>query len=420
MNERLLIVGATARPWIHSSIRAGFDVSAFDFFADWDAQNLLETREKLLPGETEGQSNTIQQISGFEHLLDQAHEPAITSCNSALICGGFESRIDLVESLGTRISILGPPAAQLRRLRNVPAVMEFLRQQDVLIPATKSKLEPHDEPGCWLRKSCGTAGGTGIRLARLEDVGMDDPDMYFQWKADGASVSAVLVSTGDRHGGISTTLLGITEQAVGDDQFGANPFQYCGSIGPFQFSEDITNQIESVGRCLALEFEIVGLWGIDFVVNDNGAMPVDFNPRMTASMELYERAVHQCDSSVRSMVDLHVKASRGDWDDAVIRKVKQATDATRGTVEGKSILFHRDQQPLQISSSTFAEFQKMFEASFFESNEPGFSIADVPHEGQMIKIGHPILSLRVRTKRDLVSVELRERAATIFRLLRGG
>jgi predicted ATP-grasp superfamily ATP-dependent carboligase len=242
-------------------------------------------------------------------------------------------------------------------------------------------------------------------------------DRFFQARVDGKSIAGVFVSYrgSDRH--IQTLLFGVTEQIVGDKWLGAAAFQYCGSIGPRRIPDAISVQIESVGRCLATEFEIIGMWGVDFIVSENGAMPVDINPRMTASMELFEWSFRQVESGIRSMVDLHVKACRGKLDRPEFEKAKHAIADSDKMVEGKAILFHRGSKPLRISTTTFAALKQIFNSAFYESTEPGFSIADIPQEEQKIKPGHPILTLRIRTQGDQVLSRIHAQAAEIFEAL---
>jgi predicted ATP-grasp superfamily ATP-dependent carboligase len=95
--------------------------------------------------------------------------------------------------------------------------------------------------------------------------------------------------------GWDACLLGISEQLVGRDEFGADGFRYCGSVlGPIGAKHtEWTNLVNSVGqivRAITREFHLVGVNGIDFILKGKTVYPLEVNPRYTASMELVEWA----------------------------------------------------------------------------------------------------------------------------------
>ncbi len=413
LNEGLIIVGSSVRAWLQSGRRAGFDVAAFDFFADWDTLDMLAPCRESFAGEAGAFGSSLRRIASFGDLLDPKHEQIINRCREALICGGFESHVDLVDSLSARIAVLGTDKGQLRRIRDRPGVFKFLRQNGFAIPETKLKLGASDDRSVWLRKECGSSGGQGVRAACAMDVGVVKADDYFQARVPGTSVSAVFLSYRAQWGDVKTLLFGVTHQIVGDPQLGASEFQYCGSIGPMEVSHEISDQIKAIGGCLACEFEILGLWGVDFMVSENVVMPVDVNPRLTASMELFEWTFFKVKPGIRSIVDLHVKACRGQLDVTEFANLKRAISFTNRLVEGKAILFHRGKQALGISPEKFTLIQRMFDSSFFDSAEPGFSVADIPNSGQSIEPGHPILTIRMRMKCHRMLARLHRQAAEI-------
>ena len=67
------------------------------------------------------------------------------------------------------------------------------------------------------------------------------------------------------------------------------------------------NAIRQAGRVVASELGLLGLFGIDLVIREDG-VPVflEINPRYTASVECIERA-HGI-----SAIDLHLRACRGE------------------------------------------------------------------------------------------------------------
>ena len=423
--NRLVIVGASVRPWVQSAALAGMHVDAFDFFADWDCQQLFTARQLAANSGGSGLGNSINRIAWFQDLLESSNQSIIDRCGAAVILGGFETRIEQVQRLANQMVVLGTSPFHLSRLQNQLRVFSFLQRSGFAVPPTRQSLERHHLPDRWLRKTFGGSGGLGVRLAKASDVDIVEPDVCFQSRVDGANLSAVFVSTCEDNC-TRTTLLGITQQMVGDDQMGADEFQYCGSLGPVRGSKETRQVILSLGNCLAKEFGIVGLWGTDFIATEQSVVPVDINPRPTASMELFESLlrreapIQSCDSVIRSMLDLHVRACRGQLSREQFERLDSISPGAGELMEGKAILFRRAKQPLRITDHLFGQLKTMFNVEFFGSTHEGASIADVPNPGQLIRVGHPIMTLRVRTQRDQVLIKLREQAELVLGLFEVG
>jgi predicted ATP-grasp superfamily ATP-dependent carboligase len=98
-------------------------------------------------------------------------------------------------------------------------------------------------------------------------------------------------------------LAGVTRQLVGRP--GA-AFAYRGNVAPWPVSGQAAPRIESVGDVLAGRFGLVGLFGIDLILDGDGRpWPVEVNPRYTASVELIELATG------RPLLDDHRRACEG-------------------------------------------------------------------------------------------------------------
>lgn len=416
MNKNLLIVGASVRPLLASAVRAGFDICAFDMFADWDAQQLLN-RDSRHGGKVP--HGTIQKIDRFEDIVCS---DAITTCDAALICGGMENRNDLVCRIAEQMEVLGPSPEQLERIADPIGVFEKLAADGFQVPETKScRPGPEDNSG-WLRKLENSSGGLGV--CRAESGVLNHwrrGKAYFQQFIDGDSISALFVSSTDAHGEIQSRLLGVTQQLVGEKQFGADEFCYCGSIGPIQIAANHEVQIHKMGRYVASHYGLKGIWGIDFISNSTGCWPVDINPRITASAELFEALMLAYSSSMGGIVDLQVQSCRQHLDSHASLATTRSVSLNGSRfpwVEGKAVLYNAGSASVQVNESLFSRLRSIVDLRFFETSEPGFSIADVPCPGQTIGKGHPILTLRVRCQReDEVLTMLHRKAEQLCRLL---
>lgn len=416
MTQRLLIVGGSVRPVLASARRAGFEICAFDFFADWDSRWWTSG---AIP-ETNQKSNCkIQAIRNFEEILSF---PNALSCDTALICGGMENQIELVRRIHTQMPILGTPPDQLERLSSGAEVFNAMNSAGFRTPPTKLTLLAEDRKKQWLCKRDRSSSGTGItRIDSAAAAPTCHQDEFFQQQIEGISVSVVYVSASAVGQDCKTSVLGISRQMVGDPIFGAVGFRYCGSVGPIQLTRENRQTVGGIGQFLANEFGIRGVWGIDYIVNSTGIWPVDVNPRITASAELLESNLQTRGGQSAGIVDLQASACQTQLDSQSARSRFNRLEVLREEppwCEGKAVLFHAGNHPVEISDAVFSKLSAWFEPSFFGSTESGFSIADVPCPGQIIDIGAPLLTLRVRcVDQTQVETMLQQWAMEVFELL---
>src|SRR5262249_719615 len=109
--------------------------------------------------------------------------------------------------------------------------------------------------------------------------------VYFQQYTPGDSCAAIFVS-----GGLMTQFLGVTRQLIGKTWLHAEPFHYCGSVGPLTLDRKATDAFCRLGDALVRGFGLRGLFGIDCILRGGLPYPVEVNPRSTASVEVLEHA----------------------------------------------------------------------------------------------------------------------------------
>jgi predicted ATP-grasp superfamily ATP-dependent carboligase len=208
---------------------------------------------------------------------------------------------------------------------------------------------------------------------------------YFQEFIPGTPVSAAYVAAAG-----SATLIGLTEQFLAGDDVNAQ-FHYAGSIGPLPISPLLTESLARIGSLLADAFSLLGLFGIDGVLADDLFLPVEINPRYTASMELYDHALGT------SLVALHVAAC-GELRLPVLQSPVNAA------WYAKKIVY----APSEI------HVPELFEHLLSGKPEAAI-IADVPCAGTTIAAGHPVLTiLATGPERGTTLEDLRKRESEII------
>ena len=348
MLERILIAGASARSAAQSAQRAGLTVFAADLFDDQD----LACCE---------QSFRVQDYpQGLLHIARQL--PPM----QWVYTGGLENEPELVDAISRHHVLLGNPGDVLRRVRNPWTLFEVLRREQLCFPEPRRRL-PSDLTGTWLCKPLRSCGGARIYLADAAQLAADDNNRFYQPLIPGVSHGTVFVADGRR-----AALLGTTRQLVGCPWAGAKGFQYVGSVGPVELSPSLRDQMHRIGNCLAREFKLRGLFGVDTIVEDDRAWTVEVNPRFTASVEILERSLGF------SAINRHRKACRTD-------RLPDGGQSPVTSFHGKAIAFAEQEF---VVGDRF--FQRL---SAGRTDLPIRGLADLPHIGAKVAVGRPILTV---------------------------
>ena len=261
----ILILGASARAAAASALRAGLRPAAVDLFADVDLQDIAPTRK-------------IDQYP-LEFIAAAA---TFDDC-PFVYTGGLENHPNVVDRIARDRIVWGNTGEPLIRSRDPFLIDRLLREQNLPRPKLRSRDAPPAPDGVWLLKNFRSSAGQGVRS--WDGTHSPRVDEYFQKRVDGVSVSAVYVASADQ-----TRLCGLTRQLVGLLELNAPPFAWCGSHGPIQLPAPASDQVERTGTLIARQCGLRGLFGIDFIVDGETAIPVDVNPRYPASLEVLELA----------------------------------------------------------------------------------------------------------------------------------
>jgi uncharacterized protein len=314
-----------------------------------------------------------------------------------LYTGALENSPWLIARISQRHELLGNPPAVLKRVRDPFRVAELLRAAglpalrvcDVVPAGPDGPSGPaYGDGDCdWLIKPRRGGGGRGIRAwnefhaaAKLREP------VYLQEFAAGTPISAVFIASR-----LSCRLAGVTRQLVGEQELHAPPFAYCGSLGPLRLPDDLTRQIERIGRLLAGECDLRGLFGVDCVLREGVVLPVEVNPRYTASVEVLELAAG------RPLLGWHARAceSFSDRPSAVAVESEIARDWNLwhtsigdSPIVGKAVLF----VPLHSADVIVPPLEGVLcPVDIRGSGHP--AIADVPRAGTIVRSDHPICTV---------------------------
>lgn len=353
----LLVVGASARAAAVSIERAGLKPCAADMFCDSDLTTLCQ----------------CVRLSPYPHAAER--HMSDFQADAWMFVGGLENQPDLVGTLAERMPLLGNSCEVLNNIRDPWRVARVLREHGISVPRI---LPPGHRPktGDWICKplrSCGgkrvfswnsdTEGGTSKRTVALDD----DSERVFQQRIIGRTVGAVFVADA-----VNSQLVGVTEQLTGTEWLGADGHIYSGSIGPLLMGGSMQRQLGDIGAALTSAFRLRGIFGVDAIWDGADIWPIEVNPRYTASVEVLERALDI------SIVRAHVQGCQYKLPSLKVPRRPRY-------VSGKAILYA--QHDVLISSRLL----DLIEA--INSDGASSSIADIPHGGQRIAKGHPVVTL---------------------------
>jgi predicted ATP-grasp superfamily ATP-dependent carboligase len=132
------------------------------------------------------------------------------------------------------------------------------------------------------------AAGRGIRIwvdHGTEHASLHEPH-YFQQRRVGVPYSALFLALPQR-----ATLLGIARQLVGLREVHAPAFAWCGTITPVELPPVTAEIMTQIGDVLAQRTGLRGLFGCDFIIDQDAPWLTEVNPRYPASTELIERVL---------------------------------------------------------------------------------------------------------------------------------
>jgi uncharacterized protein len=349
----LTIIGASARAAAMSARHAGFEPWCADLFADADLRSTA-THVVRCPVD--------RYPAGFRAILCDAPD-----C-PWMFTGGLENYPDLIRQMAEIRPLWGNGPEALRASRSPETVTRILREAGLSCPEIRTTDTDLPAKHRWLRKPLAGSAGQGIAFAN-STIAKRTGTHYFQQFVDGTPMSAVFVRARGR-----VQLIGVAEQLIGTTWLNAEPFHYAGNIGPIDLSDHVRSELLRIGHVLGEQCDLLGLFGVDFVLNDDGPWVVEVNPRYPASVEVYERATGI------SALALHRTAF-----DSV--QVEMPVTKPSGQVVGKGVLYAR--QRLVFSESP---------ALHVEADRALVTFADIPMPGEVIQAGWPVFTVLVHAE----------------------
>lgn len=290
----VLIIAVCARPYVVAAAQAGYKIAAFDMFHDADTRRFCvhSARVKFADGGFDG-----------DDLLRQLGSLDLGAVQGVAYGSGFEGQPQLLAQIAQKLPLLG----------NAPEVLAQVKQPKSFFPMLDELGIPHPEISLhapsptdrWLMKAAGGSGGTHIRQT-WQEIGLDD---YFQRRLQGRSISLLFLADGK-----DIQVIGYNEQWCAPTV--PMPYRYGGAVSRIALPPEIEAQMLEAAAGITARVGLTGLNSMDFIHSDDGLFLLEVNPRLSATMDLYnapdlfERHIAACHGKLTQPMppDLHARA----------------------------------------------------------------------------------------------------------------
>ena len=269
-NNQYLIISQSGRALAASAKLAGMDVHVIDLFADEDTVEHSFSNYSIIG--FSGDNNAEQLIDLVDEYVNIHPELSI------VIGSGFEDSLNVLATLEQRFSVIGNHSSIQRQLKDPEVFFKKLAQLSLPYPEYFSNRQGLSN-NLFLKKNIGGAGGGHISL---DKKGLElTSNNYLQAFLEGKSYSATFLA-----GGKSFYVLGFNETWVCNKN---TDFAFAGAVSNADLPDELCHQVTDAIRQLVSLFQLRGLCGLDFIVEETGQYSIlEVNPRPTVTFQLYE------------------------------------------------------------------------------------------------------------------------------------
>ncbi len=274
---KILAVGISVRAMVESAANSNYRIIGLDAFGDQDLKSLVEGYSL---------SRDFHAAYSAEALFRAAGR---LKFDAIAYTSNLENHPEILKKFAAGHTVIGNAPEVVESVRNWAGLSARLQEAGFAVPESVYKVDGKKLPAGrrWLLKPTLSGGGCGIVF--FKEDGLPDGHFMLQEYIPGKSCSASFIAAGRK-----CVVLGITQQLVGLRAFGSRDFRYIGNILPLPeavrsgIGKDILMQVRLLAEFLTREYGLVGLNGIDFILQGGRIYATEINPRYSASMELME------------------------------------------------------------------------------------------------------------------------------------
>jgi uncharacterized protein len=264
----LIVAAISSRPYVKAALEAGFEVLAMDAFIDVDTQKLAKNCYKLSYDNEALQAETLLAVLD---VLD------LTDVDGFCFGAGFEKNPDLLSQINLRLPVFGNSVEAIKQCKSPMDFFALCDAYGMLYPVY-SMQRPKQSEG-WIKKKIGGSGGQHI--SHLTDSDVTQAGVYYQQLQQGTSMSCLFLADKQQ-----VQLIGINEQWVQADML--MPYRYGGCASKAFLSATTTSHLTGFLTMVVQKLGLLGLNSCDFILHHEDIYMLEINPRLSASMDLYQ------------------------------------------------------------------------------------------------------------------------------------
>lgn len=256
---RIGLIGASIRPAAVALAESNMLAIGIDWFADQETNAVLGSRS-LVARDFKHAKALVMQFSKSPRIRKRRTSPGYCW----VLAGGLDLQPQLLSTLtwsGSQILGCGLPAIRLAK----SAELWTKKLGKVYQHVPPVHVESNTRPGKWHWK---------VNWPDSKHSG------FWQKHIEGENRSAVFLAANGQ-----VELIGVCRQFTTESNHPAGPYFYQGNqvLRPEEFADDVA-ALMTIGQWYAEQPEVAGLFGIDFIRNQE-VWPIEINPRITASVE---------------------------------------------------------------------------------------------------------------------------------------
>ncbi len=285
----LAFVATSARSLVECAHTSDFLSIALDVFGDVDTCRRAETCVHI-----GGAGLAMDRDALLAALADLRARGDVAGWVAG---SGFEAQLGLLAEAARVLPLIGNRPETVRRVRSPAGFADLVDTLGIAQPGF-SAARPVDARA-WLVKDAHACGGWHVRPAQAAPATGLGAGAYFQRRVAGEAFSCLFVAAaGDAR------MVGFSRQIV--RALGGRPYVYRGGVGPVALPSAAGEQIADAALKLTRALDLVGLNGIDFVLDAAGRpWLLELNPRPTAAIQLFG------DAFEGGLMRAHVEACAG-------------------------------------------------------------------------------------------------------------
>lgn len=309
--EKLLLIGIDTRSMINSALELDFELFSTSYFSTSDTPTIKN--QKIILKEKYGEScgafeNQFSNLDILEFSKDYLDEVDYIIPISGVSPSDFSKRYKRKILGTTNVCDIENKFKFFKKIKNEFLTPMTFKLSDVDEAIEIDKSYPNSQ---FILKPVKGSGGYNINLLNnVSDFQFNDSEFILQEYVTGINVSSSILSTAHAAKTImNSRLLTLNDFGKQDN------FIYAGNILPltnesvmaeFNGIDDIIKEMNETSENLALEFNLLGSNGVDYIINEKGLYVIELNPRLQGTFECVEKTLGI------NMLDAHIKACRGE------------------------------------------------------------------------------------------------------------